>query len=201
MAHMVLVVPVLAGALIAGWLAGGRLRNLGHVRLRWVPLVFAAVGFQVVLAALSVAGGPAELVSRPLLAASHLSLLAFIAANRLLPGMALVFAGLALNAAVIIPNGAMPVSEEAYRAVGGEEAFEPGKHRLLEDGDALPWLSDVIPIAPLGTVVSAGDIVLAAGVAVLVPSLMRRYPPLPGRRRRPRPRALLGPRAEGAGSG
>jgi hypothetical protein len=194
MARMVLVITVLAAAVIAGWVAGGRLRNLGHVRLRGVPLVFAAVGLQLALAALSLLDGPATLLSRPLLAASHVALLAFIAWNRLLPGMALVLVGFALNAAVIIPNGAMPVSESAYRTAGGVETIEPGKHRLLDDDDHLPWLADVIPIRPLGTVVSVGDIVLSAGVAVLVPSLMRRYPAPPGRRRRPRPRVLLGPR-------
>lgn len=190
---MLLVALVLAGAVTAGWIAGGRLRNLGHVAVRWVPLVFIAVAFQAALAGVSALGGPTETLSLPLLAASHVALLGFIAANRILPGMALVFLGFALNAAVIVPNGAMPVSEEAYHAAGGAEALEPGRHRLLEAGDALPWLADVLPIRPLRTVVSAGDVALAAGIAVLVPSLMRRYPPEPGRRRRPRARVLRPP--------
>jgi hypothetical protein len=41
--------------------------------------------------------------------------LAFVWANRLLPGMALVFLGFAANAAVITANGAMPVDEAARR--------------------------------------------------------------------------------------
>ena len=191
---MLLVATVLIGALIAGWIAGGRLRNLGHVELRGKLLVIAAVGFQLVLGIVSLAGGPVDLVGRPLLAVSHVALLVFILANRLLPGMALVFIGFALNAVVVSANGAMPVSGEALQALGGEAAVDPGKHQLLEDDHVLPWLADVIPVPVLRTVVSVGDVVLAAGVAVLVPSLMRRYPPAPGRRRRSRPVPIRGAR-------
>lgn len=193
---MLLVATVLAGAIVAGYLAGGRLRNLAHLELRVTPLVFLAVAFQLALGAVSVAGGPVDLVARPLLAASHVALLVFVIANRLLPGMALIVLGFALNAAVIVPNGAMPVAGEALEALGGEANVEPGKHRLLEEGDALPWLADIIPIPPLRTVVSVGDVVLAAGVGVLVPSLMRRYPAPPGQRSRPRPAPLVGVRDE-----
>jgi hypothetical protein len=61
---MVLVATVLVASVIAGWLAGGRLRNLGQVRLRWVGLVFVAVGLQFALAGVSAAGGPVHLAAR-----------------------------------------------------------------------------------------------------------------------------------------
>jgi hypothetical protein len=68
----------------------------------------------------------------------------------------------------------MPVSPAALEALTGEPTtFAPGKHRLLESGDALPWLADVIPLPLLRTVVSVGDIILAAGVGILVVTSMR----------------------------
>lgn len=184
---MVLVAVVLVVSVLAGWLSGGRVRNLGHVELHGTWLVFTSVGLQLILGAITVLGGPGDVLGRPLLAASHLALLAFIAANRLLPGMALVFLGFALNAAVIVANGAMPVASEALEAVGGVAEVDPGKHQLLDDDTALPWLADVIPVAAIRGVVSVGDVVLAAGAGILIVGLMRRFPPAPGRRLRPRP--------------
>lgn len=194
---MILVACVLLGAVAAGWLGGGRLRNLAHVSLRGTWLVFLAVGLQATLMAASAAGAPVEPLARPLLSASYLSLFAFAVANRYLPGMLLVVLGFGLNAAAIVANGAMPVAGDSLLAAGGLAELEPGKHRLLADGDALPWLADVIAIRLLRTVVSVGDVVLAAGVGLLVPGLMRRYPPEPGRRARPRPRGVL-PRVSGS---
>lgn len=40
----------------------------------------------------------------------------------------------------------------------------------------LGWLADVVPVPPLRTVVSVGDLLLALGVAVLVAALMRGRP-------------------------
>ncbi|MDP9405291.1 MAG: DUF5317 domain-containing protein, partial [Actinomycetota bacterium] len=98
---------------------------------------------------------------------------------------ALVVVGAALNAVVIFANGAMPVSREALLAVARHPyEFAPGKHRLLEPGDPLPWLADVVPLPLLRTVVSVGDVVLAAGIALLVTNLMRRAPRIAGRRAR-----------------
>jgi hypothetical protein len=201
MGAMVLVAIVLVVSLAAGWLSGGHVRNLGHVRLLAPWLVFGSVAAQLLLAALSRFGGLGEVFSRPLLAASHLMLLAFIAANRYLPGMLLVLAGFGLNAIVIIANGGMPVSPDALVAVGGVPSIDPGKHQLLTDSTSLGLLADVIPVRPLGTVVSIGDVVLAAGVGILVVGMMRRFPPLPGRRLRPRPVPPLSRRRREAPTG
>jgi hypothetical protein len=175
---MVLVALTVAVSVVVGWVRGGRLRNLAHARLRAAWLVVAAVGLQGVLAAVSAARGPVDVVGLPLLVASQIALLGFVFANRVLPGMTLVLLGFAMNAAVIIPNGAMPVSPAALEAITGEPTtFEPGKHRVLTDGDVLPWLADIIPLPLLRTVVSVGDIVLAAGVGIVVVDLMRRHRP------------------------
>lgn len=192
---MPLVLLILVASIVIGWLAGGRVRNLAHVELRRTWLVFTAVGAQAVLAGVALLGGPGDVLGRPLLAVSHLALLAFIAANRYQPGMLVVLLGLALNAAVIVANGAMPVDPAALVALGGSAAIEPGKHQLLTATTVLPWLADVIPVRPLRSVVSVGDVVLGAGVGILVVARMRHFPPLPGRRMRPKPVPPLSLRA------
>lgn len=187
---MVLVLATVLGAGLVGYARGGRLANLGHVELRHGWLVLASVLPQAALAAVSAGDGPADALSVPLLLTSHAALLAFVVMNRLLPGMLLVFVGFALNAAVITANGAMPVARDALLAVSAGEAttITPGKHRLLAEGDVLTPLADIFAIPLLRTVVSAGDIVLAAGVGILVVNLLLRHRPPAGRRSRPQPR-------------
>lgn len=186
MGIMVLVLATVLGAIAFGYARRGRLGNLAFVELRHGWLVVVSVLAQGALAAVKVAGGPVTAVSAPLLVASHGALLAFVVCNRLLPGMLLVFTGFAMNAAVITANGAMPVSAQALLTVSGGEAttISPGKHRLLVDGDVLTPLADVFAIPVLRTVVSAGDVVLAAGVGILMVNLMLRHPRPHGRRAR-----------------
>lgn len=180
---MVLVVPICAVALVVGWLRGGRLANLGHVTLRSSWMVLVGFAAQLLLAWLTARADRAGVAGLPLLVLSQVALLGFLWRNRLLTGMPLVLAGFLLNAVVIVANGAMPVAPAALEAVSGRPAaLVPGKHRLLGADDALPWLTDVLPIPLLRTVVSVGDVVLAAGVGVLVVDLMRHRPP--GTRRR-----------------
>lgn len=183
---MALVLTTVAGALLVGYARGGRLANLAQVRLHRGWLVAVAVLTQALLTMVGALNGPVEVLTGPVLLASHLALLVFVWRNRLLPGMALIFAGFAMNAAVITANGAMPVGREALFAISGSAttAISPGKHRLLADGDSLVWLADIIPIPVLRTIVSAGDVVLGAGVAILVVNLMLAFPPPPGRRSR-----------------
>lgn len=186
MGSMVLVLATVLCALAFGYARGGRLANLGHVDLRHGWLVVISVAAQGALATVGWADGPVGAVSSPLLLLSHAALLAFVVANHLLPGMILVFAGFASNAAVITANGAMPVSLDALAAVSGGEAttITPGKHRLLLEGDVLSPLADIYAIPVLRTVVSLGDMVLAAGVGILVVNLMLRHPRPAGRRAR-----------------
>lgn len=171
---MVLVLATVLCAVLIGYARGGRLANLGYVHLQQGWLVLASVVAQLVLAAVSMADGPTATMAPPILLVSHVALLAFVVCNRILPGMLLVFAGFAMNAAVITANGAMPVARDALLVVSRGEAttITPGKHRLLAEGDLLTPLADIFAIPVLRTVVSAGDVVLAAGVAILVVNLM-----------------------------
>ena len=194
---MVLVLLTVLGAVAVGYARGGRLTNLGNAELHRGWLVVLAVVAQLVLAGVSAFDGPASALSAPLLLASHAALLAFVVANRMLAGMVLVFLGFAMNAAVITVNGAMPVAREALMEVasGGATTIAPGKHRILTDGDRLTVLADNFAVPLLRTVVSAGDIVLAAGVGILVVNLMLCHPRPDGRRTRP---GVRGARARSA---
>lgn len=181
MSAMPFVLIVLVLSVAVGRLAGGRVSHLARIELQRTWLVFLAVGVQLALVAVSASGGHGAAWGRPLLAASHLAVLAFIAANRRQPGMPLVFVGLALNAIVIIANGAMPVAPEALAALGGDGTVDPGKHEALDTSTRLPVLADVIPVPFLRSVVSLGDLALAAGVGMLVVFRMRApdHPDLP----------------------
>jgi hypothetical protein len=166
-------VALLAGGLL-GLLAGGRLAGLGEVHLRWWGALLAGVGLQLL-------AGPVGLGGRPgttAVVGSYLCLVAFTLANRHLPAMPVVVVGLLLNATVIIVNGGMPVRADAVVAVGLDpdalDAADLGAKRHLEGpDDELTFLGDVLPLRPLGEVVSVGDLVLAFGVAALLFRLLR----------------------------
>lgn len=182
---MSIVGLIVVAAVVIGWARGGRLSNLSHVRLRASWLVVVGFLAQLVLLWLTGRAGEGGVRGLPLLAVSQLALLGFFWVNRLLPGMPTIFAGFAMNAAVILANGAMPVSHSALIAVSGAaQTITEGKHRLLDPGDPLPWLADVIPLPLLHTVVSVGDVVLAAGIGILVTNLMTWRPAPAGRRSR-----------------
>jgi hypothetical protein len=178
---VVLVVVTVAASVVLGWLRGGRLGNLNHLRLAGMWWLVLAASAQSVLYAVTRTGGPAETLALPLLAGAQVGLVGFVWANRLLPGILLVLLGSVANVAVIVANRGMPVSVEALATVtGGTSDFQPGKHRLLEAGDPLWWLADVIALPLLRTVVSLGDVVLAAGIGLLVSTSMLRAPRPPG---------------------
>jgi hypothetical protein len=118
--------------------------------------------------------------------ATYAMLLAFVIVNRRIPGIALVGLGLALNAAVMAANGGlMPVAPETLaragllhlasqpttgaRLLGAKDILLPREQtRLWCLGDAL-----VIPLpAPLGAVVSVGDVVLAVGLCAVMTAAM-----------------------------
>ncbi len=175
---MVLVALTVVGAVVVGYVRGGRLRNLSNVRLRGSWLVLVAVIAQALLAVLSGRDLALPLIASILLVISHVALLGFVLANRMLPGMLLIFVGFALNAVVITSNGAMPVSAEAIAAVTPEaEAIAPGKHRLLTPDDRFWYLADILPLPWVRSVVSVGDVILATGVGILVANLMLRRRP------------------------
>ncbi len=88
-------------------------------------------------------------------------------------GLGLLAAGWLLNAVAILPNGGMPVSTVAVDAAGApprvqEQGRPILKHVPATDASVAALLGDVIPVRPLGTVLSGGDLLLLLGVGVCV---------------------------------
>lgn len=184
---MILFIAVIALALAIGFLLGGSLRRFEDLRLRWWGLVILGLGLQFVPLPNSRAGS--DLVVRVVvLAASYGLLLVFALLNVRLHGMPLVLLGLALNVAVILPNGGMPVSESAVRRSGQEATLQlliderAAKHHLMTEDDVLTPLADVIAIPkPIGQIASIGDLFVYAGIAWLIVAAMRGRIPSMGR--------------------
>ncbi len=167
-------------AVAASLVRGGRLHRLGEAPLRWSWLLFAGLVLQFAVDFGAARGWLADAgtVGYALLLASQLLVLGWVVLNRQLPGMALVVIGLVSNAVVIGANGAMPVDPEAIRALGVSGPIEvpPGKHTLMTEATRLPWLADIWAVAPLRTIISVGDVVLALGLVPLTHALMTADP-------------------------
>jgi len=178
------IVVVLLLTLGLGWLRGGSLEQLATMQLRWAWLVGAATALTVLGAFAGRLGLPAPGVVYVVCIGSAAALVcAFVWLNRHLIGIPLVAVGFAMNAIVILANGAMPVSERAADRAGVDlaalRADEDAKHEVADRRTRLRLLADVVPVplpGPLrrgSNVVSAGDVVLAAGLAQLVLNGMR----------------------------
>lgn len=177
---MVLAGLVVVAAVLLGWLLGGRLRRLAGLPLRGLWLL-AGAGLALVggAAAAVAAGSAAAYVAGSLLAT--LLTVTFLARNRALYGVPLVTAGLALNAVVAVLNGGMPVSPGAAGAAGlsGQQIADIAagvdpRHVLAGPATVLDLLADRIPLRlPLfPEVLSAGDVLVAAGLGLLVVTAM-----------------------------
>jgi hypothetical protein len=176
-----LFVPAVVVIAVAfSYARGGRLRRLGEAPLHRTWLLFLGVAIQIgvdVLAARELLGD-ASTIGWVALLVSQLLVVGFLASNWQLPGTGLVALGLVLNAVVMAANGAMPVDPGAIRALGLDGASVPlGKHTLLTETTRLPWLADIWPVVPLRSIISVGDVVLAAGLIPITHALMTHRPP------------------------
>lgn len=178
---MLLALVLLVVGVVSGLVRGGRLENISSVRFRQPWLVFLGLGLQVGAEA-AAAAWPAihrGITGPAILTISYALIFGFVALNRHFPGTMLIGLGLTLNLAVILANGAMPVSLWAVHAAHFPTAphlQNALKHRVKGPGTRLGFLGDIIPIPILG-IVSPGDVVLGIGVFVLVYRLML---PAPG---------------------
>jgi len=168
-----LVLIVIGLAVCIGFVAGGGLRPFERLKVHWWGVALAGLALQGIPFAASVdrRAGSAMLLS------SYGLLIGFAWVNRRLPALWLVMAGLVLNLLVIGVNEGMPVSASALETAGARAEGLLGtgtaKHHLLGPGDTLTPLGDVIGIPPpIGAVISIGDVLLYAGVAVLVIAVM-----------------------------
>lgn len=163
---MILAVPVALAT-------GGRCSGLSRARYKGLWWLAAAAVAQLVGAVLGGAAYPVCLVVSAALMA------VFLGGNLHRPGVALLALGFTANALVVLLNGAMPVSLQSLHRAGvdrseAELAVDP-RHELTVDGTLLPWLGDIVPVAipGAGQVVSPGDLMVAAGAALMLFSAMR----------------------------
>lgn len=164
-------------AAVVGGVIGALRRPLGahlmdpRVLAPGVAVVAVVLHLSLALLSPSVAG--------PLLGLSLFLLTGFALLNLHLVGMGVLAIGLGLNAAVVLVNGAMPVRASAVVAAG---IARPGELVLVDLGagrryeavaDWLPVLGDVIPVGPLGAVMSFGDLIVLAGIGAVACDLVR----------------------------
>jgi len=182
---MKLFVFVIAAAVLLGLALGGRPSRLESLRLHWWGLVLVGLGLQFIPLPEGAAG--TDLVVRTtVLTISYALLVTFAAANLRVAGMVLILIGLAMNFAVIVANGGMPVSAEALRGSGQDdvlaalEAERADKHHLMTGDDTLTFLADVVAVPPpIAQAISIGDVFLYGGLIWAIVAAMRGRTPSP----------------------
>ena len=172
---MSLLSAILIG-LALGAALGGRPRRLGQLPLRWNVLVFGSLAIQLFLfTGLSI---PAPVVTVLYLLSGGL-VIAWLARNLSIPGIAcVILGGLSNFVAIAVNGGRMPVEPNLLaqaRGAGYVSALAAGRvtsnSSLADSHTSLRWLTDQIlipPPWPLPTVLSVGDIVIALGVIWLI---------------------------------
>jgi len=165
---MALALPLLAALALAP-LLGGRWSRLGDVRLRWVPLFYAAIALQLI--AFPVAALPWRTPDRlaVVLWLASYGLFALAAARNLrIAGVALVAVGMLSNVLAILSNGGhMPALPAALRAAGLH--FQQSRNSTALSAPHLSWLVDRWAApgwVPWANVFSVGDVAIAVGGVV-----------------------------------
>jgi len=159
---MLLSLIAVAVGLTIGALAGGSWRHAARAPVKNLALLLAGAACECVAAWWGSGWAGFGLV-----VAGFAFLLGFAASNLAITGMVLVAAGLLSNLVVIVVNGGMPV-----RGAPATATYGP-RHHGLRPGDHLTGLADVVHVGFLGQTISAGDIVLAVGVATVIAALLQ----------------------------
>jgi len=169
----ILLIAVAAGFVLA-LLVGGRFGNLKGRSLRaWFLL---PLGLALQLAAIGSAGSTWPFV---LVLLSFACLFAFAVANLGVTGFWMIALGLFLNAFALGLNHGMPIGRKALVHTGNNASVYPALHHVQRSSDKLLILGDVVPISPIGEIVTFGDLILAVGLVDVIVHLMR-----PAKRRR-----------------
>jgi MFS transporter, DHA3 family, macrolide efflux protein len=176
--------------LVLGLLAGGKLDNFFNVRLRWLPLLFAAAIARLGLDAALASGDIPDGLRLGLVLVIYFLLIVVLVANRSLPGMTAAALGTAANGIAIVANGGwMPVWRPSLVAAGlNPDTFHSNFHRLLvgpvdasffaHGGPLVDIIPIPIPLPGIQSVASIGDLLLGAGLAAFVFASLVRSPAL-----------------------
>jgi Family of unknown function (DUF5317) len=175
---VLLFFAVIAAALAVAVLIGGDVRRLSQLRIRHLELLLAAFAVKVAVAVLGTTHSTtAVLAARPLNIIGAVLLLSVVWFNRQIPGALLFGAGLTLNLIVItafggrmpvlLPHDIDPNSAMVAALRGGLDPL----HVALQHPQGLWFIGDVFAIPGFGghaSLVSIGDVLMAAGVAWLI---------------------------------
>ena len=147
--------------------------NMASIKIKLAWLIILAVLLQRMPFALSAPSSFVEL-KKALLVLSYMLLLWALSRNLRLWSMRILALGTVLNFAAIVANGGlMPVSPEARLRAGMTPIGQSGFGGVLPEGTGvlLPvdqtnlwFLSDTIPISPVGGVFSLGDVLIGVGL-------------------------------------
>ena len=177
---MLLVYGVVA-AVIAGYLMGGRLKNYLVCPLRGVLLPALALGIEACFGPLAERIPPQHWLGWAT-CAEYALLAAFLILNLRRLGVKLLALATALNFAVIAANGfSMPVTPNIYDfpelsgLIARIQAGELPEYVLVGWDAPLWFLGDTLPL--FGGLASVGDLLMAAGIFLLLISLMRQKAP------------------------
>jgi hypothetical protein len=179
---------VIAAALVIAVVIGGDVRRLSQVRIRHIELLLAAFASKIAVALLGTAHTQiAVTVARPLNVIGAVLLVAVVWFNRRIPGALIFGAGLTLNLIVIIafggrmpvllPHDADPNSPILALLRGGLDPL----HVALDHPQGLWFIGDIFNIPSIGghsSLVSIGDLLMAAGIAWLIIRCSQRSPEL-----------------------
>lgn len=174
---MLVALTALVVGVAAGYLAGGRLRNLECLTLTRPWLVLLALGLQLV--AFSPVGAALPQPTAVILHFASYGLLAwFVVLNRHRLGVSIAGLGLGLNLVTIAANGGhMPASRAALHLAGTAYSGETlNNSAVLGAGTRLGFLGDIFAAPswmPAANVFSLGDVLIVAGIAVLLAASMR----------------------------
>jgi len=179
---------VIAAALAIAVIIGGDVRRLSRLRIRHLELLLAAFATKVAVALLGTAHSPiAVTAARPLNVIGAVLLLGVVWFNRRIPGALLFGAGLTLNLLailafggrmpVLLPRDADPNSPVLALLKGGLDPL----HVALQHPQGLWFVGDIFTIPSINghsSLVSVGDLLMAAGVAWLIIRCSQRSPGL-----------------------
>lgn len=189
-----LLLYFVAGGLVLGLIAGGRVGALAAVRIRLWPVALGGLLFQLLLFGpplVDIVGDAGPL----LYVVSSAAVLAALVVNLRQPGFTLIGLGAALNLVAIVANGGqMPAAPEAWASLAGAgqvpvEQFSNSTVAAMHT--QFPYLGDnfVLPRPlPLANVFSIGDVAIGVGGAWFIVRTMRGTP-RDDRRARPSDRA------------
>jgi hypothetical protein len=179
---------VIAAALAIAVLIGGDVRRLSQLKIRHIEVLLAAFAAKVAVALLGTAHTQiAVTIARPLNVIGAVLLLAVVWFNRRIPGAILFGTGLTLNLIVILafggrmpvllPHDADPNSPILALLRGGLDPL----HVALDHPQGLWFIGDILTIPGIAghsSLVSIGDLLMAAGVAWLIIRCSQRSPEL-----------------------